>query len=276
MALTWKNMRPVDSSGILKAINESGKLIGTGISGIGDAITGYSDDRTARETDAFVASLLQAGDDNTARDALMTNQNMGFIDQNRINTFEQARQDKILAEANKRSFLDLETAAQIKINNEKPSNKINVSYGKDPLETTYTDRHTEDEGFWSFAGFGSGFDQDDKDEFSSYKSRFLAEHPDISAKQFNQFATDRVSFKDEWWYDRFTFSGNDDKEYDFGNYRKSKGALYDAMITAKSKGKDASDDEKMQSTEFKAFVLANPQYTSATEAWKSFLELNKK
>jgi len=69
-AVTWKNIAPVNSSGILKSMNSAGQQIGTGIAGIGDAFTGYADDRSARETDEVVAAmqLAQTSDD---RDTIM-------------------------------------------------------------------------------------------------------------------------------------------------------------------------------------------------------------
>jgi hypothetical protein len=67
---TWKNIAPVNSAGILNAINESGKTIGTGIAGIGDAFTQYSDNRSTQETNDLVAALAMAGNE-ADRDAVM-------------------------------------------------------------------------------------------------------------------------------------------------------------------------------------------------------------
>ena len=61
--VTWKNIAPTGSGTILEAINESGQLVGTGITGIGDAFTNYADKRTARDTAALEASLLKAADE---------------------------------------------------------------------------------------------------------------------------------------------------------------------------------------------------------------------
>jgi hypothetical protein len=275
-AVTWKNIAPTSGSGILDALNESGGMIGTGIGGIGDAITGYADDRTARETDAFVASLLQAGDDDAARAALMTNQNMGFIDQNRINTFEQARQDKILAEANKRSFLDLETAAQIKINAAKPDKNISVKYGNDPLVNHFEKQIGEDEGFWSFLGLGSGFDQDDKEEFNQYKARFLSEYGDknkygdkaISGKQFNQFVTDgNIIFEDNPLNDEFVFN-HKDKKYNLSDFGTSGSQLFDFISASKGKESQSNIDDKLA---FAKFSLANPDI-SANDMWPAYIK----
>ena len=68
--VTWKNIAPTGSGTILEAINESGQLVGTGITGIGDAFTNYADKRTDRETDAFNMQLAQA-EDQYARDQLI-------------------------------------------------------------------------------------------------------------------------------------------------------------------------------------------------------------
>lgn len=67
---TWKNIAPVNSAGILNSINESGKTIGTGIAGIGDAFTQYSDNRSTQETNDLVAALAMAGNE-ADRDAIM-------------------------------------------------------------------------------------------------------------------------------------------------------------------------------------------------------------
>jgi hypothetical protein len=84
MAITWKNMRPVDSSGILNAINDSSEMIGTGIGGIGDAITGYADARTTRETDAVINDLYQFENLPLEADAYLKGIDNSFLDMGRI------------------------------------------------------------------------------------------------------------------------------------------------------------------------------------------------
>jgi hypothetical protein len=84
MAITWKNMRPVDSSGILNAINDSSEMIGTGIGGIGDAITGYADKRQTRETDAVINDLFQFENQPLEADAYLKGIDTSFLDMTRI------------------------------------------------------------------------------------------------------------------------------------------------------------------------------------------------
>ena len=69
-AVTWKNIAPVSSAGILDSISKSGQQIGSGISGIGDAFTQYADDRSTLETNDLVAALVMAGNE-ADRDAIM-------------------------------------------------------------------------------------------------------------------------------------------------------------------------------------------------------------
>ena len=83
-AVTWKNIAPVSSAGILDSIAESGKLVGTGISGIGDAITGYADDRQTRETDALINDLLQFENRSLEADAFLKDIDTSWLDMARI------------------------------------------------------------------------------------------------------------------------------------------------------------------------------------------------
>ncbi len=83
-AVTWKNIAPVSSAGILNSINEAGQQIGTSIGGIGDAFTQYADDKTDAATGDAIAALLQAGS-NAERQQILNQQitdGSGFIDQN--------------------------------------------------------------------------------------------------------------------------------------------------------------------------------------------------
>ena len=60
-AVTWKNIAPMNPSGILNSMNQSAKQIGEAGTGIQDAISGYVDDRQTSETNAFVTDLMNAG-----------------------------------------------------------------------------------------------------------------------------------------------------------------------------------------------------------------------
>ena len=52
-AVTWKNIAPMNPSGILNSMNQSAKQIGEAGTGIQDAISGYVDDRQTSETKCF-------------------------------------------------------------------------------------------------------------------------------------------------------------------------------------------------------------------------------
>jgi hypothetical protein len=83
-AVTWKNIAPVSSAGILDSINEAGQQIGTGFGGIGDAFTQYADDRTTRETDSAINDLLQFEDLPLEADAYLKGIDNSFLDMGRI------------------------------------------------------------------------------------------------------------------------------------------------------------------------------------------------
>jgi hypothetical protein len=59
-------------------------MIGTGFGGIGDAITGYADDRTAQETDAVINDLLQFENLPLEADAYLKGIDNSFLDMTRI------------------------------------------------------------------------------------------------------------------------------------------------------------------------------------------------
>lgn len=84
-AVTWQNIAPSNSSGILNAINTSGKQIGTGISGIGDAFNKFAEDKTAADTDAFIANLMQYKDEPDKVQELISGANTDWLDLNRVN-----------------------------------------------------------------------------------------------------------------------------------------------------------------------------------------------
>ena len=83
-AVTWKNIAPVSSAGILDSINEAGQQIGTGFGGIGDAFTQYADDRTTRETDSAINDLFQFENLPLEADAYLKGIDSSFLDMGRI------------------------------------------------------------------------------------------------------------------------------------------------------------------------------------------------
>jgi len=272
-AVTWKNIAPTSGSSVLNSIGQGGELIGSSIAGIGDAFTGYADARTARETDAFKLQLMGASDEQ-ARQALISGADTSFLDLGAVNDAnrEAGKQARDFADFLSRE--EFKTENTIKINDAKPDKKVSVSYGKDPLANHFEKQIGEDEGFWSFLGLGSGFDQDDKEEFNQYKSRFLAEYGDknkygdraISGKQYNQFVTDgNVVFEDNPLNDEFTFN-HKDKKYNLSDYANSGSQLFDFMSASKGKETESNIDDKLA---FAKFSLANPNI-AAKDMWGAY------
>lgn len=274
--LTWKNVPQTSDGAILGTINDAAASIGTGIAGFGDAFTNYADQRTTRDTDALEASLLGAGENEQARQAIMQGQDMSFIDQARLNSIEQGRQDKVLKESLWQSHLKDETDATIRINKEKPDKKISVKYGNNPLNNYFKDTYGDDD---SWHPFGSGYDADDKKEFGTYRNRFLDEYGNknkygdnaISGKQFNQFVSDgNVTFNDRWFGDTFDFVSNG-KDYNFNNFDTSGEQLFNAILNSKKKVSEATIAE---GDAFIAFEKANPQFNSKAQALAAFRKAN--
>jgi len=101
MALaTWKRMAPPDYSGILDAYAKFGEQLGEGITGIGGAATDYADKRSSRETDDFVADLMQAGSQEE-RDAMINAANTAWLNIDEINAtnYELGQPERDLAVA---------------------------------------------------------------------------------------------------------------------------------------------------------------------------------
>ena len=83
-AVTWKNIAPMNPSGILNSMNQSAKQIGEAGTGIENAISGYVDDRQTSETNAFVADLMGAGSEEELN-AMISAANTSFLDLDRVN-----------------------------------------------------------------------------------------------------------------------------------------------------------------------------------------------
>ena len=83
-AVTWKNIAPMNPSGILNSMNQSAKQIGEAGTGIQDAISGYVDDRQTSETNAFVTDLMNAGSQEE-RDAMIGAANQSWLNLDQVN-----------------------------------------------------------------------------------------------------------------------------------------------------------------------------------------------
>ena len=129
-AVTWKNIAPMNPSGILNSMNQSARQIGEAGTGIQEAISGYVDNKQKSETDAFVADLMNAGSQEE-RDAMIGAANQSWLNLDQVNKTnyelgapdrEQAAYEKQLATQHYFDKL-METYKadeQIRINNEKP------------------------------------------------------------------------------------------------------------------------------------------------------------
>ena len=69
--ITWRNVSPVDSSSNVNAYLRAGAQLGQGISGFGEAVGGFVDDRVQAQTDMMTGELLSAGDDINAANAIV-------------------------------------------------------------------------------------------------------------------------------------------------------------------------------------------------------------
>ena len=83
-AVTWKNIAPMNPSGILNSMNQSARQIGEAGTGIQEAISGYVDNKQKSETDAFVADLMNAGSQEE-RDAMIGAANQSWLNLDQVN-----------------------------------------------------------------------------------------------------------------------------------------------------------------------------------------------
>ena len=82
--VTWKNIAPSNPAGILSAANEAAQAIGEGFAGVGDAALDFSEDKTQRETDAFVSELMGL-ETQEERDAMIAEANDAWLNIDTIN-----------------------------------------------------------------------------------------------------------------------------------------------------------------------------------------------
>lgn len=68
--ITWRNVTAPDLSSTARTITQAGNSLGRSISGIGDEIQDYSDNRSKRETDEFIADLNSMGSDEERQAAI--------------------------------------------------------------------------------------------------------------------------------------------------------------------------------------------------------------
>jgi hypothetical protein len=274
-AVTWKNIAPVSSAGILDSINEAGQQIGTGIGGIGDAITGYADDRTTRETDAFKLELMAAADEQ-ARQDLITGADRSWLD---LGAVSEANEKASVFDDWYKKF-EYEQAGRERVADINAKKKISVKgYGKTAPGKYFKDSlgGFDDDTF----GFGHGFDQDDQIELDDKKMYIAGKwgkgsDPDItktiSEKDWNAFSTQRLTFKDEF-FDDFEFMHNG-KRYDLDDAPDN--VLYDAIMQFKGNASEKSIDEGIAFTQW---LTTQPESMKnnldASNIFKETAEYNK-
>jgi hypothetical protein len=226
-AVTWKNIAPQNTSGILNSMNTSAAALATAGKGIGDAVSGYVDDRQTRETDAFVTDLMAAGSQEE-RDAMISAANNSFLNLDQINksNYELGAPDREMTAFTDQLQLEEDSAMRLDANriaNEfilkdriakeitapaaalKAEAAEDLAWAKnnkpvdDPLTSGYfaelygKDGKLDD----SFLGWtGGGFDQADQVELSKYRSDFLAiyntgkykdDNRNVTMDDFNRF-----------------------------------------------------------------------------------------
>ena len=268
MAVTWQNIAPTNGASILEAMAEGGKLINTGVSGIGDTITGYADDRTARETDAFILQLM-ALDDEKERQALIAGADKSFLDLDAINTSNKAAN----AFADWERKFVMEQAGRERVADIQSKKDLNIKgYGKTSPGKSFKDALGGFDDSWT--GFSHGFDQDDQQELNDKKTYVTGKwgkgsdadiKNTISEKDWNAWSTQRLRFKDEF-FDDFEFTHNG-KAYDLDDAPDN--ILKDAIM--KFKG-SATDLTKLESIGFEKFLNENPELKGDKTASDKFKE----
>ena len=224
-AVTWKNIAPSNPSGILNSMNTSAAALATAGKGIGDAASGYVDDRQEAETNAFVTDLMAAGSQEE-RDAMIGAANDSWLNMKSVNAtnFELGAPDRELDMFNQKlasqTVVDqaaAELLAENKILLQKEKNLENRSststkgsgtygpnssgFGKNPfLANGIYDSvlgKTDDTQWW----MGPGMNNDDKTYLNQQKSDFLSktsvQNLGITDAMFNELSNDStITFDD--------------------------------------------------------------------------------
>jgi len=229
-AVTWKNIAPMNPSGILNSMNQSAKQIGEAGTGIENAISGFVDDKQTSETNAFVADLMGAGSEEE-RNAMISAANTSFLDLDRVNktNYELGAPDreidmfnqKLASESviNEQVAQKLHDDKMLQIDNTNsyktptaPKNGIgSKGFGKNPIGPNgifATNYPTND----NLTGRGGGYDSDDAEHFVKSRGMFLnssfaknftnptngASLP-MTDEMFNQLANDGlITFEDRF------------------------------------------------------------------------------
>ena len=227
-AVTWKNIAPMNPSGILNSMNQSAKQIGEAGTGIENAISGYVDDRQTSETNSFVTDLMSAGSEEE-RNAMINAANQSWLDLDQVNktNYELGAPDREQAAFEKQqateSYFDkiqsrFDADQQIRINNEKPktstrsssssSNQIGSDRTADekksiinPTNKIFTELQEDNEGILaSWTPVGSDYAPSDERRVQSFNNKFLNDFgTNISEEDLNvAFNTGILRWEDDY------------------------------------------------------------------------------
>ena len=305
--VTWKNIAPSNPAGILQASIAAHKALGEGIEQVGTSFKDFSDQKTKRETDDFIADLMSL-ETQEERDVMIGDANDAWLNLERVNqtNWELGEDARTLSLYNEK--LASELAYQTKLSEEvtvpaeieildhaatlepdKDTTKSQYIYGSDPVTNGYLlDAFTDDGKLdTSWHGGGHGFGSQDVDEFVEFRQRFIEEYGDkdlygdkaITMKQFNHFVnTGQLRWEDTLFGDDFTFYSNGEPHtFDNNKYHSSKIALKNEILALNQK---TSYDESKDGAAILKFRENNPTLvdnpaTAIDEVITAFYDNNK-
>ena len=279
-AVTWKNIAPSNPSGILNSMNTSAAALATAGKGIGDAASGYVDDRQEAETNAFVTDLMAAGSQEE-RDAMIGAANNSWLDMSSVNStnYELGAPDREKAayeqQAATKHYFDkimagIDKDNRIAVNAADPSKKTkstNTNYvGKDrtaddkksindPNNDLFNNLEEENTGgfLWmnEWLPFGSDFGKKEKEEVIDFSNSFLEDYAGQISREDLNVAFNR---QDIVWKDNQMLQGQSDAfefTLDGQNYRlddeNSEGLLFEKLMQIK---RDEAINRNLPSAEF--------------------------
>lgn len=122
MPITWKNVAPTSPASILESARKASQQVGEGVAGLGQAISGYADERTQLETDAFLQGLTGTDADLQAKKIAAAD--TAWLDMSRI-TEAQKEVEKTQAEQDWwKQQQDIKTVDQMIVDQAKHEQKL--------------------------------------------------------------------------------------------------------------------------------------------------------
>ena len=275
-AVTWKNIAPMNPSGILNSMNQSAKQIGEAGTGIENAISGYVDDRQTSETNAFVADLMGAGSEEE-RNAMIGAANTSFLDLDRVNktnyelgapdremdmfnqklASESVINEQVAQKLHDNKMLQIDRTGSYKTPAASKSGPGSTGWGKTPIGSQgifSTNYPTND----NVTGRGGGYDADDDAHFVRERGNFLNSSyaTDLTNTlgikdmdgYFNQLANDElITFEDRFTGlpgilggggDMFVFTTKDGVKHDLDGSKESQAAISELIMNTYFKASD--------------------------------------